>query len=163
MKCEIWNRINELFVFCYIKMHWSLLNFEFTFYPCMILSLCALVICKIVGPLSYARLTKCWHISFYNIKKLHFLISPLISSDESINYWEAVKLSGTCKVSKIFLESSNFIIGTNIVSCFLGVTISLCQCLRNCLPNTQVRISIFQVKMMLYEKKKVNSAHNKWL
>ena len=35
MQCKYWNRINELFVLCYIKIHWLTLHFKWIFYSMM--------------------------------------------------------------------------------------------------------------------------------
>lgn len=64
--------------------------------------------------------SKYWHISLYNIKKLHLWILPLISSEYSIKYGGAVKFP-VAKTSfpnfYFFLENSTVI--------FLKVTGSL--------------------------------------
>lgn len=49
------------------------------------------------------RSPKCWHISLFNIKKSHLLISPPSSSEESFKYWEAVKIYGKYIFFKILI------------------------------------------------------------
>ena len=111
---------------------WMYLSFT-----CDYVTLCFVYLENIGSP-TYTNLPKCWHISFYNIKASHSLISPLISPDV-INYWEAIKLSATCRISKIliFLESSNFTFGTNTLG---GSLESMDHMLKNSSLNASLKV-----------------------
>lgn len=76
---------------------------------------------KNVSSLTYADLP---HIDIFIIryKKTHLLISPPISLENSLKFWEAVKLTMAYinfpKI-QISFKSSNFSLATNTLLCFL--------------------------------------------
>ena len=81
----------------YIKIHWSLLCFEWIFYPCMILWCYALVIWKI---LIYWVLQIFWMLNhcMYNFKKSHSLILPPIPLEKSLSTGKSQAHSGKYKI-----------------------------------------------------------------
>lgn len=66
------NHINELFILCFINIHWCSLHVEWIFYPCMVFS----IRCCSFGIYWFTELhrsAKCWCISLYNAKKFTFI------------------------------------------------------------------------------------------
>lgn len=71
---------------CYIKIYWSVLPFEWIFYPSMIFIKSHTDHLETTGSQSWqiCRSSKCWHISLSNIKKLLLLIiSPPVSKKKT--------------------------------------------------------------------------------
>lgn len=90
-----WKHIDKLLILFYIKFHWYILPFEgFTytwFYNFMHLSLGNGNITK----LSYANTPNVDTLHCMMLESSHSLIEPLISSERSFKYWEAVKFTVT--------------------------------------------------------------------
>lgn len=71
--------INELFIVCYIKIHWRVLYFDDTF--------TRVWFCNFM----FRSCGKCWFIDVYHyaiLKKSHSLIITLMSSEESLSIWK---------------------------------------------------------------------------
>lgn len=103
---RIWNHTNEFFMLYYTKIYWSILHFEWLFYP-------RTYHLENIGSLRYPDLPRLY-ILLFNIKKSHLLILPLISLEQSSKYWETVKLLVADKNFPKFqfsLESLNFTFG----------------------------------------------------
>lgn len=146
-----------LSVFGYMKIHWSMLLFEWIFYPCIILvtSWTGLLRKKIVH----------WVMQMTQMLTFYYTISKITNLIRKIfKYWEAIKLTMVdIKFLRIliFIYKLVFYYQKKILPVvFLEVTVSLCTCLRRQLPNNyNLYVSPFKWKWC-YMKKMARSAGN---
>lgn len=82
---RIWNAVNKLFLLRYIKGHWFTFCHERIFSLCLVLWHSVLVTWEILVH-GVLESFKCRHISLYNIKKSHWLISPAILSENCFSH-----------------------------------------------------------------------------
>lgn len=136
----IWNHINELFLLCYIKIHWSYLACSV-----VLLSLYDFVTLYIdpvknAGLLTYANL---WNTDMflYTIMKnlIINIITDIITIDlisKLFQQWEAVKsMLWNFQHFNLCSEAWILLLASSTVTFFLEVTESLPSFSRKCLPN----------------------------
>lgn len=103
----IWNYINELFVFCYFNIYWFILNFQWIFYPCIILLTCIDHL-ENIDLVSYAGISRVDTFHYIISKKSYLFILPPISLSLSSSQWQ-IKATHSVLKFKFSIESSNFI------------------------------------------------------
>lgn len=135
MQCTIWNNTSVFLKFCYIKTHEPFLHFKWIF--------CHAWFCKsiqwLLENIGTVRSSKCWHVQLHNVKILHLLMSPSISSGK-----KCIKM-GRCQVHGDSNKSSKILIFICLLKyyhwqqlllvIFLKVTVLLHSFSRKCLSN----------------------------
>ena len=89
ISCGIWKHITELFILCYIKIHWSFQHCKWIFYPWVILN-----IMHSFGKYYFSELYRSSNVDIFllfNIKISHLLLS-LLHVSEVFRYLETARL-----------------------------------------------------------------------
>lgn len=145
-------------MFCYIKIHWYVWNFEWAFYPFCIITHGS---SGKNWPTELYKYCKCQQLSWYHIKKSYLLKSPIISLGKSLNIGKPWSSDRRYKFSKILIFSWKFELyhGEQILSIFpLTDRLSLFLLKKMSIANTQVCItmvcqSLSQMKMVFHGKR----------
>ena len=144
----MWKQINELSVFCYIKIHLVYSSLWVKFFIHAWFRNIHFGNLEKIGSLNYTHHSNLTS-SLYNIKKL------LVSFSSNISFIIGKLQALVFQNSKCHLKAEIILLATNNTGCFLEVTGSLFSLLTKFLPNTQVWTqficqSPFQVKIVFH-------------
>lgn len=100
---RIRNPIVRTFLCCYIKIHWSILHFEWKIktIPCLVFLASCIGPLRNTSSLSYTDLPNIDILHYYFFKLHTFITTKLIR--KVFKYWKAVKFTVRFKVSKILV------------------------------------------------------------
>lgn len=137
MDCEIIDEFFSMLLFS-LKIHWSILHFEWIFYPCI-------DHLESISSLNYVDLPNVHIFDIQFQKKSHSLIPLSIRSEKSLDtgtLWSSQRLIQVFQNSYFYMKAQ--ILLPSVV--FLLMTVSLPFFLRKCPQNTQIWITTVQVK-----------------
>lgn len=112
-----------------MKIHFFTLQFEYICYPCIYH---VLVIQKLMA--EFGRYSRSCHISLYNLRNLHSLLTPLVSSEKQLSIKGSSSSQWWIEVFRnhnFLLKAQILLLPANTVSGFFDVTASFHSFLKN--------------------------------